>query len=658
MSKIPRIRLVLVILVCSCFYCNSQAWSQSVDIKQMTARAQDLQSQDRNQEAAKIYVTILNSYPRHEPTLINYAKLLYRMDKTSEACVIFSKVNLNHLDTATTYEYGLAHFWQKKYATAYTAFKRIPPGDSLYDLASYYGAISAFKLKRYTEAEFMMNKAVVLPESLQESKKNYQKYISEMKNFDEQRRLKEEAQLEKRRVLNEMNERKRLQEEANTKSKLTNIENKRNVNNAPKNQQIQQQQQQQQISQENQQQIKKQDILKKKVKIRNKIPPTEFFHKAQKEAVVGYTYKNDGYNFFEYGGTTSVVHSLDFSFKNAPLFFFGKNNPSVMGIQIDIGGGYSTSKGVEYRTFAFETNRDKLRVYSSFFERQDAYYDRLERERFKNLGFKANDDTTSTTTTETATGTVQDDSVTLPSVYNQTYEEQYDDDSFIGAFGVNPWIDFPLKNLFWISLGANVFMYLRDFDFASSATDLGGYFIVGKRFFKDELARLYLKYNFSTILAGGSMEIFDNEVLLQYEQMFFKSFGVEASLKGNFYGYSYDDLPGPSSVVTTSTNLYYNFIVGLSVGGMLSFDYIMNYLLASSRTDLVQLDIETSGTSFGGKAYIKFQPTFFPWVSLEVSQSYNMYSWSTEDDTKEKIEKSIPESSDTLKAQVNINLFF
>ncbi len=652
MIKSPRIRSILLSVVClSSFLYFSTAYSESVDIKQMTAKAQELQSQDRMQEAARVYVTILNSYPNHEPTLINYAKLLYRMDKTSEACVIFSKVNLNHLDTATTYEYGLAHFWQKKYATSYAAFKRIPPGDPLADLSSYYGAISAFKLKRYTEAEFMMNKAVVLPESLQESKKNYQKYIAEMKNFDEQKRLKEETQLEKRRAIAEMNERKRLQEEANTKARLENAENKR----------LQQRNQAQIQSQPGLPQQgmnkKQQDILKKRIKIKPKAAPGELFHKVQKEALVGYTYKNEKYHFFDYGSSSSTIHKANFSFKNAPVFFWGRNNPSVLGFQLEVGGGYSISDGVEHRTFANETEKDKLRIYSSFFERQDNYYDKLQKGVIRpqtpvSLGFKLDDNTNP--------GTQTDATVTLPAAYNQTYEEDYDDDSFVGNFGINPWIDFPLKNLFWISLGASVYMDLRDFDFDKSATSLGGYLVFGKRFIKDELARIYLKYKFYTILAGSSMEIYDNEFSLVYEQLFFKSLGIGVEAKGDYYSYAYDDIPGPTFVMSAKSDLYYMFPVGINIGTRFYYNYIFDYALASSSTDLHILDLDTSGYSYGGEGYIKFQPTYFPYISIELSGSYNMYTWDTISDAanKEKIEKSVPETSNNIKIGAGINLFF
>ena len=650
MIKSPRIRSRVLSVIClGVFFCFSQAYSESVDIKQMTAKAQELQSQDRMQEAAKVYLTILNSYPNHEPTLINYAKLLYRMDKTSEACVIFSKVNLNHLDTATTYEYGLSHFWQKKYATSYAAFKRIPPGDPLADLSSYYGAISAFKLKRYTEADYMMNKAVVLPESLQESKKNYQKYIAEMKNFDEQKRLREETQLEKRRAIAEMNERKRLQEEANTKARLENAENKR----------VQQRNQAQMQAGQSQQGINKkqqQDILKKRVKIKSKTAPSEIFHTIEKEALIGYTYKNERYQFFDYGSSSSTNNKVNFSFKNAPVFFFGRNNPSILGFQLEVGGGYSISDGVEHRTFANETEKDKLRIYSSFFERQDIYYDKLQKGTIKtqtpaSLRFKLDGDNP---------GTQTDATVTMPQAYNQTYEEKYDDDSFTGKFGLNPWIDFPLKNLFWISLGASVYMDLRDFEFDKSATSLGGYLVFGKRFIKDELARIYLKYKFYTILAGSSMEIYDNEFSLVYEQLFFKSLGIGVEARGDYYTYAYDDIPGPTFVMSTKADLYYLFPVGINIGTRLYYNYIYDYALASSSQELHILDLDTSGYSFGGEGYIKFQPTYFPYISLEVSGSYNIYAWDTGSDTtsKEKIEKSVPETSNNIKIAAGVNLFF
>lgn len=643
MKKNQRIGLLLVVFLCS-FFINQNIFCQSVDIKQLTAKAQDLQSQDRMQEASKIYLTILNSYPKHEPTLINYARLLYRMDKTSEACVIFSKVNLNHLDTATSYEYGLSHFWQKKYASALTAFKRIPPGDPLSDLASYYGAICAFKLKRYTEAEFMINKAVVLPDSLQESKKNYQKYILEMKNLEEQKKLREEQQQEKRRMINEMNERRKTQEDLNTKARLEKVESKRggtaqNIKTQPT-----------QDNQTSSQSSKKTDILNKKVKIKTPTVNEPFFHTPKKEATLGYNFKSEGYNFFDNGSVSSYIHKAEFNFKNAPVFYVGgKVNPTVVGLQFEVGGGFSNSQGVEHRTFSYESDRDKLRIYSSFFERQDAYYDSLVRSS-SDQRFYAGDETTSST--------VEDESVTPPQTYTQTYEEEYEDSGLVGTIGINPWIDFPLKNLFWISLGGEADVNLRDFDFSKSASLLGGYLIFGKRFFKDEVARIYLKDKFSTILAGGSMEIYDNEASLIYEQVFLKALFLQLYTKYDYYMYAYDDTPGPASLLQVGGDFSYTFPVGFKIGLDGAFNYILDYMFASSSKDLKVLDVNVSGTSYGGRAYLGFRPSFFPWISLDLSQSYTMFSWFSEEIDQELIEKSLPDSSDCLKVALNLNLFF
>lgn len=136
--------------------------------------------QEKYREAAALFSRILKEYPGHEPSRIQLAKTLYRMGKGQESYDVFKGLNPKYFDPETAYEYAHAFFAKAQYEGALMAFKKIPKGHALYDLASFYGAISAFKLERYQEADDLMENAVVLPSKLIKSRALYKKSISEI----------------------------------------------------------------------------------------------------------------------------------------------------------------------------------------------------------------------------------------------------------------------------------------------------------------------------------------------------------------------------------------------------------------------------------------------------------------------------------------------
>lgn len=151
-------------------------------------------------ESLLAFDRILRKYPEHQPSIIHMAKVFYRLDRIPESHRLFTRINPVTLDIETSYEYALSHFWMQQYQQALYGFQRVPQGHSLFDLANYYGGISALKLRRLVEAEAMIDKAVVLPAKLAESRKNYQRHIQEMKLIYEKRGLAEERARERKQI--------------------------------------------------------------------------------------------------------------------------------------------------------------------------------------------------------------------------------------------------------------------------------------------------------------------------------------------------------------------------------------------------------------------------------------------------------------------------
>lgn len=146
-------------------------------VRQRFDHAQKLFKKQNYGEAAIAFDQILRRYPGHEPSLIQLAKSLYRLDRFRDAFNVFTKVNPQYLDPETSYQYGWSFYKNKQWEGALYGFKRVPKGYALFDLANYYGAISAIKMKDYDLASDMLDKALVLPDKLAKSKTLYRKHV-------------------------------------------------------------------------------------------------------------------------------------------------------------------------------------------------------------------------------------------------------------------------------------------------------------------------------------------------------------------------------------------------------------------------------------------------------------------------------------------------
>jgi tetratricopeptide (TPR) repeat protein len=169
--------------------------------------SQAMQLYDAGQfaEALVAFDQIHRAYPAHEPTVIQYAKTLYRLDRIAESYNLFARVNPQYLDPETSYEYGFSFYTQNKFDGALYSFKKVPIDHALYDLASYYGAMCALRLKRYGEAEDLLDKAVVLPDKLARSKTLYQKHITSLRQLQEKTDLERATADERQRIIAEQN---------------------------------------------------------------------------------------------------------------------------------------------------------------------------------------------------------------------------------------------------------------------------------------------------------------------------------------------------------------------------------------------------------------------------------------------------------------------
>jgi tetratricopeptide (TPR) repeat protein len=159
-------------------------------------------------DALAAFDAIHRQYPAHEPTIVQYAKTLYRLERIPESYNLFARINPQYLDPETAYEYGYAFYVQNQFEGALYSFKRVPVDHALYDLASYYAAMSAIRLKRYGEAEELLDKAVVLPDKLARNKSLYQKHVTSLRMLQERAELERTTAEEKKRIASDSNQSK------------------------------------------------------------------------------------------------------------------------------------------------------------------------------------------------------------------------------------------------------------------------------------------------------------------------------------------------------------------------------------------------------------------------------------------------------------------
>lgn len=284
---------------------------------------------------------ILRQYPQFTPALVYYAKTLYRVDRIPESFQYFSRCDINTLDVTTSYEYGMAFFWMRQYEGALVAFRRVPAGHSLSDLANYYGGIAAMKMRFYADAEAMMEKAIVLPTKLAKSRALYLKHIKELKLLQEKEALAYERKMEKDRMQNAIknaNSAPPTTPPAKTKPSPGTSTAAQKNNEAPA------------------------------TKPADK--PVEYEHqgflKVEKGAFLEASYKSQNQDFHGYARKKSETQMTSFIFKGSKIFGFDPSSPqskqSALGLELDLKADRTLTSGQERRNVVTDTDEDIQRI--------------------------------------------------------------------------------------------------------------------------------------------------------------------------------------------------------------------------------------------------------------------------------------------------------
>lgn len=142
--------------------------------------------QKRYDDAVNSFQQVLSKQADHTPSRVFLARSLYQQKNLVDALKAFRELDVKELEPDAAYDYGQTAYRSGDYETAIKAFAVVPNGHPLYDLAGYYGGISAYKLGEFQQAIDLFDQAVVLPSKLVRSQKLYRSE-AEKKLFQRQK---------------------------------------------------------------------------------------------------------------------------------------------------------------------------------------------------------------------------------------------------------------------------------------------------------------------------------------------------------------------------------------------------------------------------------------------------------------------------------------
>ncbi|WP_141735358.1 tetratricopeptide repeat protein [Oligoflexus tunisiensis] len=150
--------------------------AKSAVLQRLFRRGMDAYEAKSYDDAVDLFSQLLQKQPDYVPAKIQLARALYQLKRFTECYKLFQQVeDISILEPDPSYEYGQSAFRSDDFPNALKAFRNVPNGHPLFDLAGYYGGIAAFKQGEYQLAIDLFEQAVVLPSKLLKSQRLYQK---------------------------------------------------------------------------------------------------------------------------------------------------------------------------------------------------------------------------------------------------------------------------------------------------------------------------------------------------------------------------------------------------------------------------------------------------------------------------------------------------
>lgn len=149
---------------------NATAFAKEDNTYSKNKTALYLISQKKFNEAIKLLNYISKKNPEDVQVRILLARTLLKVGQFEQAYFEFTTIPETSLSIESYYDFGIASLRYKDYKTSLDAFKKIPTNSSLFDLASYYSGISAYRLGDYPASIDYFDAATVLPANLSKIK--------------------------------------------------------------------------------------------------------------------------------------------------------------------------------------------------------------------------------------------------------------------------------------------------------------------------------------------------------------------------------------------------------------------------------------------------------------------------------------------------------
>lgn len=191
--RIAAVVVVLIMVDAPAVWAQAKEKKEAASTSKKTEEAYQLFRTGQYAKAAEFFKAILQKHPEDKQAQIGLARCYYQQQNWADALLHFRKANLDTLDPEASYEYAQTFYHYELYGGALKGFKRVPRDHSLYNLAQYFGGIAALKLKRYQEANDLMEGAVNLPENYQLQKEVYQRHIQLLLLRQQKRELAKDA---------------------------------------------------------------------------------------------------------------------------------------------------------------------------------------------------------------------------------------------------------------------------------------------------------------------------------------------------------------------------------------------------------------------------------------------------------------------------------
>lgn len=135
-------------------------------ISDLIKKAEQYYETEQLDKAIASYSKILRLDPQNTVARIRLGKCFYRQGLFSDSYLVLKAVSLEILDADTRYEFGLSAFKSKKYKHSLKIFMTLKENHPFYDLANFYGALSAARIGEYKLGLKLMQNAVALPSKL------------------------------------------------------------------------------------------------------------------------------------------------------------------------------------------------------------------------------------------------------------------------------------------------------------------------------------------------------------------------------------------------------------------------------------------------------------------------------------------------------------